>query len=231
MLALVTVETIALISGPMVGVSYFIGATQWRRVALRFGVINQHETADGQDRAGRQGDEFFVIVEAVVPLLVAVAALNIISSIAPGSNGGYNNSLIGALSNQVIPVWYSIALWSGAATVLGQVAPIWNRFRGSTGMPPMLVLTLAFAPWIFVATVFGFLAAFIVTRNRRPALVVGFATGLTMAWIAWVLELNPAWGVNHGPELALWTAVMMAMLAPRTLLGHEYFDPTDPTRS
>lgn len=223
----VTVQTIAIMAGPMVGISYFLGAIQWRRVAARRGVVDAD--LESADRPDRRGDELFVIIEAVVPVLVAIVALNIVESVAPGSNGGFNASLIGALSNQIIPVWQSIALWCGAATVLGQVAPVTNAFRGTTGIPGVMALALTFAPWIFVATVFGFLASFLVTRNRQPALVVGLAAGLTMAWIAWVGELNPAWGVNHGPELALWTAVVMAMLAPRVLFGDEYHDPVDPT--
>lgn len=231
MFAAVTVQTIALMAGPMVGISYFIGAIQWRQVAAKRGVVD--DTRGSEDRADRRGDELFVIIEAVVPVIVAVVALNIVEQVAPGgqANDGFNASLIGALSNQIIPVWSSIALWCGAATVLGQVAPVRHQFKGTTGIPAVMALALTFAPWIFVATVFGFLSSFLVVRNRQPAVVVGLASGLTMAWLGWVGEVNPAWGVNHGPELALWTAVVMAMLAPRVLIGREYADPTDPTKN
>ncbi len=231
MIAAVSVETIAILSGPMVGLSYFVGAIPWRRAASRFGLVNDDDLVETQDRPDRRGDELFVIIEAVVPLILAVAAWNLIGAIAPGADGGFNpSSTFGALSNQVIPVWQSVALWTGAAAVLGQIAPIWNRLRGGTGIPAVMALTLAFAPWIFAATVFGFLAAFLMGRNRQPAVIIGFFCGLTVAWLGWVTGLNPAWGVNLGPELALWTAVMMAMLSPRILIGLDYFDATDPTR-
>ena len=66
------------------------------------------------------------------------------------------------------------------------------------------------------------------TRSRRPALLVSFSVALTYAWIGWVWEFDRGWGINFGPELTLWLAVLMAMLTPRLLFRDDYQDDTDP---
>lgn len=233
MLAAVDVRTIALLSGPLVGVGYFLGSIQWRLLHQHWKLRRHEPRADDAltdvPATGREGEAIIAAIEALMPVAYALVVWHFVESIAPGGRGGFDaSSLIGALSNQVLPVWQSLAAWTGAAAVLGHVAPIWTRFRGGTGLPPAMALTLVFTPWVFVAAVAGFLGAFWFMRNRRPALLVCFAVSLTYAWIGWVFEFNEGWGLNFGPELTLWVAVMMALLTPRLLFRDDYQDDTDP---
>lgn len=233
MLAAVDVRTIALLSGPLVGIGYFLGSIQWRMIQrrwqLRHREIRASDALTDAPASGREGETVIAAIEAAIPVAYAIVVWHFIESIAPGGNGGFDaSSLIGALSNQVLPVWQSLAAWTGAAAVLGHVAPVWTRFRGGTGIPPALALTLAFTPWVFVAAVAAFLGAFWFTRNRRPALLVCFSVAISYAWLGWVFEFNEGWGLNFGPELTLWIAVLMAMLTPRLLFTDDYQDDTDP---
>ena len=233
MFAAVDVRTIAMLSGPLVGLGYFIGSIQWKIIHQRWMMRrSEPRAADALTDApatGRQGEAILAATEALIPVSFALAVWHFIESIAPGGNGGFDpSSLIGALSNQVVPVWQSLALWTGAAAVLGHVAPIWTRFRGGTGIPPAMALVIAFSPWVFVAAVAAFLGTVWFTRNRRPALLVSFSVALTYAWIGWVWEFDRGWGINFGPELTLWLAVLMAMLTPRLLFRDDYQDDTDP---
>jgi hypothetical protein len=233
MFGAVDVRTIAMLSGPLVGAGYFIGSVQWRilhrRWQLRVGEPDANDALSDTQASGREGEGVVAAVEALAPVAYALAVWQLIELIAPGGRGGFNaSSLVGALSNQVLPVWQSLAAWCGAAAVLGHVAPVWTRFRGGTGLPPAMALTLVFAPWLFVSAVAAFLGSFWFTRNRRPALLVAFSTAVTYSWLGWVFTWNRGWGVNFGPELALWTAVLMAMLTPRLLFSDEYQDDGDP---
>lgn len=233
MLGAVEVRTIAMLAGPLVGAGYFVGSIQWRIVYQRWRFWAREprasDAATGTIATGREGETIVAAVEAVFPVLLSLAVSYFVEAIAPGGRGGFETtSLIGALSNQVLPVWHSIALWTGAAAVLGHVAPIWTRFRGGTGIPPVLALLLVFAPFVFAASVAAFLAAFWFTRNRRPALLIAFGFGLTYAWTGWIFTFDGAWGVNFGPELTLWVAIVMALLTPRLLFRDDYQDDTDP---
>jgi len=233
MFGVVDVRTIAMLSGPLVGAGYFLGSIQWRILHRRWQLRNLEPIADEAfteaPASGREGEGFVAAFEALIPLVYALVVWSFIESVAPGGGGGFNaSSFIGALSNQVLPVWQSLAMWSGAAAVLGHVAPVWTRFRGGTGIPPAMALTLFFAPWVFVAAVAAFLGTFWFTRNRRPALLVCYGVALSYSWIGWVFTFNRGWGVNFGPELSLWVAILMAMLTPRLLYADEYQDDTDP---
>ena len=232
-LAAVDVRTIAMLSGPLVGLGYFAGSIQWRIIYQRWRLASREPRANDAltdiRAVGREGEAILAAIEGALPVLVALGVWHFVESIAPGGRGGFDaSSLIGALSNQVLPVWQSIALWTGAAAVLGHVAPVWTRFRGGTGIPPVIALTLVFAPFVFATGVAAFLAAIWFTRNRRPALLVSFAASLTYSWVAWVFTFSRGWGVNFGPELTLWVAIVMAMLTPRLLFRDDYQDDVDP---
>ena len=150
MLAVVDIRTIALLSGPLVGAGYFLGSIQWRILHTRWKLRTIEPVATDAltdaTATGREGEGVIAVIEAAVPLVYALIVWRVIDAIAPGGRGRFDaSSFIGALSNQVLPVWQSLALWTGVAAVLGHVAPIWTRFRGGTGIPPAMALLLAFA--------------------------------------------------------------------------------------
>lgn len=226
MIAAVTVRTVAMVAGPLVGLGYLVGTIPWRIIYRRL-QLRRELTADraltARRAQGRDDEIPAVAAEAIVPVLLAMAIQWWIQSIAPGGRGVFDNSsAIAIQSNQALAVWDSTALWFGAAAVFGHIAPVWSRLRGGTGVPPTMGLAVWFAPWVFVTTIGGYLLALALLRERGPAIVAGLAVGLTWSWAGWVWELNPAWGVLHGPELTLWCSVMVAFVAPRVLNAPEY---------
>ena len=149
-----------------------------------------------------------------------------IEQIAPATSDVYaNSSTIAILSNQALKAWDSLALWVGAAAVFGHMAPLWSRFRGGTGIPPAMALTVWFAPFVFVATVAGFLGAQAMRYGRQPSIIVGFAVGLGWSWVGWAWELGTSWGVPYGPELTLWCGILAALMTPRVANASEYANP------
>jgi glycerol-3-phosphate acyltransferase PlsY len=105
-----------------------------------------------------------------------------------------------------------VALWTGAAAVVGHLAPVWRGFRGGDGVAPAGALAFAYAPVVFAVAAGAFLAAAAVTGRPRLALVACLPTTVTFAYVAWIADLPSGWGVTHGPELTLWVAVVTGAL-------------------
>lgn len=225
------VTTVALLSGPLVLLGYLLGSVPvaylWRRRELR-GALDRGELA-GRARAGREGEEALVGVEALLALAAAHIAWQVIESVAPGGQGGIPSS-IGVLSEQVLAVWQSVALWAGFAAVLGHVAPVWLRFRGGTGVPPALLLSFVYLPLVFGSAVIGFFAGLALTRNRRLAIVAALPVALTTEWLAWVFDLPDGWGMRSGPEACLWVFVTGLVLIARNAFDPQWDLPWLPPR-
>lgn len=220
------VATVALWSGPLVILGYLLGsipfALIWRRLQLRR-AIDGDRGATSQQPVGREGETVVVVLEGLAALLAAHIAWQVISWTAPG--GGTPNpfdraSAIAVFSAQALTAWQSVALWAGFAAVLGHVAPIWTRFRGGTGIPPVMVLTAVYLPTVFGSGVAGFFLGLAATKNRRLAIVVAVPFALAFEWFAWINDWNPGWGMRSGPEPSLW--VMMTGLV---LIARNAFDP------
>ena len=125
--------------------------------------------------------------------------------------------LTGTYSNQALGAWVSIALWSGAATLVGFVAPVWTGFRGGlTGAGPVLAMFGAYLPLLAaVGLVPGALVG-AVTGRWRWALAVGLAATVAASYVTWIADRQLSFGVTHGPESALWTAVTCGVLFARS---------------
>ena len=220
--AAVDFSTVALLAGPMVLAAYLLGSLPWARW-WRARQLRRELDEAGRSGAfaigrpfpeGRQGEAVAVAIEALVPLAIATVTWHVIEAVAPGGLGGFREtSPIAFLSNQAVTVWQSMALWAGAAALVGHVAPVWSRFEGGgTGVPGAMALSLAYAPSVFGLASLGFVAARLLTGRVRPALYVAMAVAVTAAWLGWVFAWPTAWGNNHGPEMSLWVTVVSAIL-------------------
>ena len=217
----------ALWSGPLVILGYLIGsipfALLWRRIRLRRALDSGAGAPTSERQVGREGETVVVILEGLSALLAAHIAWQVISWTAPGGgtpNPFDNASRIAVFSAQALTAWQSVALWAGFAAVLGHVAPVWTRFRGGTGIPPVMVLTAVYLPTVFGSGVAGFFLSLFATKNRRLAIVVAVPVALGFEWFAWINDWNPGWGMRSGPEPSLW--VMMTGLV---LVARNAFDP------
>lgn len=201
-LARLDVSRIGAVAGPLVLAGYVLGSLPWRQLIAGRGTDDR--------RAARLG----LVADAVVPLAVATAAWWIVERIAPGGQGGFaTTSPIAFLSAQAVTVWQSIALWAGAAALVGQAAPVWRRFRGRAGTGGAVLLVLAYAPVTLVVGLGTYTAAMALGGDRRTAVLAGLFGTLTASWLAWTFGWRAAWGNNPGPEMCLWTAAVATVLA------------------
>jgi glycerol-3-phosphate acyltransferase PlsY len=161
------------------------------------------------DEAGpRRAD---LALEAFLALAVSTAAWWAIQQVSPGS--GF--SRIGYFSNQVLSAWQSVALWAGLAVVVGLVAPVSRRFQGGSGLAPAAALLAVHFPWFFFAALGAGGLVLAASRSGRLAHGAAIAVLLPTAWLGWVLEWLPAWGLPAGPEATVWTMGLALVLGTR----------------
>jgi hypothetical protein len=197
------VSWIMFLAWPTVGAGYLVSS------------LTRHWVVDGRDRGSPA-----VVTEIATTLVMAVAAWQLIRSQAPGRTTFQNASAIGFLSSQVLPVWGSLALWTGLAAVIGQVAPATKRFRsGSSGVAGCLALLVAFLPLTAMVAAGAWLGSLAVTREVRPALVLSYSAVVVGEWIFGILNPPGPWGLVHGPESTLFVAVMAGVLTFRWAEG------------
>lgn len=167
---------------------------------------------------GLGDDVVTVALDCAKVLGAATVAWRVVDGLAPGFDRGLlPASAVGFLSDQVLTVWQSAALWAGAAAVVGHLYPVWLGLRGAPGQAPALALVLAYCPVGFSVGVAAFFGAFAVARDVRRAMLGGLVGFVGYAWLAWVYDWPPSWGAANGPELTLWAAVVAGVVAARTL--------------
>lgn len=191
-----SLSAVATLSGPIVLSGYVVGA-------LAAVWLTREDEA-----APRPSD---LLVEAFVALAVSTAAWWTIQQVSPGS--GF--SRIGYFSNQVLAAWQSVALWAGLAVVIGFCAPAFRRFRGGSGLASAAALLAAHFPWFLFATAGIGALGFAAARSVRMAQGAAIAALLPVAWLGWVLEWLPAWGLPAGPEATVWSMVLAIVLGTR----------------
>ena len=225
-----SVTSVSVLSGPMVLLGYLAGSVPFgyllsRRRLRRQLAADASPTvrARGSDPLDAPGVIGAGALAAVATLLVATVAWDVALAAAPRGNIG----AIGTFSNQAVGAWVSVALWTGMAAVIGNVAPVWSAFRGATGVPPAMALVAAYVPVVFVASALTFLVLYVVTRSPRTALLVTLPVAVSVEYLAWIADVQTAWGVTNGPELALWVAVLAGALGARNLRA----DPSAAGRS
>jgi acyl phosphate:glycerol-3-phosphate acyltransferase len=187
---------VGVVAGPAALLGYLVGAIPYRSLL---------------GRRRRSDDPALAATAAgLATLLVATVAWDVAEAATPGAQ---YTSAVGAFSDQAVGAWVSVALWTGAAAVVGHLAPVWRRFRGGDGVAPAVALAFAYAPVVFAVTAGAFLAATAVTGRPRLALLTCLPPAVTFAYVAWIADLPAGWGVTHGPELSLWVAVVAGVLA------------------
>jgi len=191
-----SLSAVAAVSGPLVLAGYGIGS------------FVAHRMTRDDEASPRPGD---LVVEGALALAVSTAAWHLVLQVSPGS--GF--SRIGYFSNQVLAAWQSVALWTGLAVVAGTCAPVFRRFHGGSGLAAAGALLAVHFPWFLFAGAGAGALAFGASRSPRVAHGAAVAVLLPTAWLGWVLEWLPAWGLPAGPEATVWTMVLVIVLGTR----------------
>ena len=187
---------VAWFAGPAVTAAYLAGAA--------LGTSNRRRHRD------REREPLVdAITEAGLALLVVWVGWTICRRLAPGAEA----SRIGFESVQVLLAWESVGLWCGAACILGLVSPVFNGFRGSSGLAAAAAIAVTYAPTLGLVALGGFAFGLAVFRGGwKEATAVALAVVPAYEWVAWAADIQFGWGVNHGPELALWAAAVVSIL-------------------
>lgn len=206
------------VAGPLVLLGYAVGsvpvgdlvATRRFRRQLASGSL------PGERRRGIDAARLTTaLITAALTLLVSTIAWDIGQQVAP--RGQF--SAVGTFANQALGAWVSIALWAGTAAVVGSMAPVWTAFRrGGSGAAPALALLVVYTPLLAAAGLAAGTFAWGLGARWRITLAVAMATVVSVEYVAWVTDVQTAWGITNGPEVGLWAAVLMVILVGRATL-------------
>lgn len=191
-----SVSAVAILAGPMVLSGYIVGSV----IALRLRRQPREQPAPSD-----------MILEAFATLAVSTAAWWAIKEVSPGSSF----SRIGYFSNQVLSAWQSVALWAGLAVITGLCASAFRRFDGSNGLAPLAAMLAVHFPWFLFGAAAAAAVGFATGRSVRIAEAAGIGSLLPLAYLGWVLEWQPAWGLPAGPEATVWCMVVTIVVGSR----------------
>lgn len=204
------------VAGPLVLLGYLVGSIPFGDLVVRRRFRRQLDRGRIPTGAGKEIDTAEVvtaILAAAVALLVATIAWDVGLAVAPRGLV----SAVGTYSNQAVGAWVSIALWSGTAAVLGSMAPLWTGLRrGGSGVVPVVALLVAYAPILAAAGIATGSIAVGIGARWRDVVAVAMATIVGVAYLTWITDTQIGWGITHGPETGLWSAILAVMLIGRS---------------
>jgi acyl phosphate:glycerol-3-phosphate acyltransferase len=204
-------QWVAVLAGPLVLLGYLVGSIPFGALVARRRFRRQLRRPDAhlERPSVDRSDLLAGALTVAATLAVTTVAWDVALAATPGT--GYF-SAVGTYANQVIGAWVSVALWTGMGVVVGHMGSVFQRFRGGTGLPPAVALAFAYAPLVFSAAAAVFLAAYALTKQVRLSLLVALPAAVVAEYLLWIADVQEGWGVTNGPELALWTTVLVTAL-------------------
>jgi len=219
-------RSVSVAAGPLAVLGYLAGSVPFGYLLSRRRLRRQMEDprlgrlpaprhrGGGDDPLDAPGVLGAAALAALTTLVATTVAWDVAVAASPGAR---DFAAIGIFSDQALGAWVSVALWTGAAAVVGHVAPVWSGFRGGTGVPPALALALAYVPTVFAVAAGTFLAVYGLRRSPQIALLGAVPAALVFSYLAWLGDLQGGWGITNGPESTLWVAAVGGVLFARNL--------------
>lgn len=127
---------------------------------------------------------------------------------------------------QVLEPWWTVALWTAVAAIAGHVAPMWNGFRGGSGLAPAVIVAFAYLPLVLLGALAGWFTGMVVSKRSTVPVRAGLAAAVAVAWFGWIFELGDLWGAGLGPEATFATIVTVGMLLARARIDARRADGT-----
>ena len=176
------------LSGAAVVIGYLLGSipTAWlvARRASR-GETDIRQAGDGNAGARNVGRIFgrkwgvFVAVADIAKGAVAVLAFNAVADLVVPLRADGAGSLPGMLA--------------GVATIVGQVWPVWLRFRGGRGAATAIGVTVAVLPGPALLMIAPTLVILIITRSTTLALAFVYLSSVVVAKTMFGVAWGPIW--------------------------------------
>jgi len=203
------------VAGPLVLAGYAVGSVPVGDVLARRRFRRQLDTGRLPHPRLKNVDTIEVMTAAAragLTLIVATIAWDIGLEVAPRGH----ISAVGTYANQAIGAWVSLALWTGTGAMVGAMYPPWTGFRrGDSGVAPALALLVAYTPLLAAAGVAVGSFAWGIGARFRIVLAAAMTTVVAVAYLAWVTDTQPGWGITNGPEVGLWSGVLLVLLLGR----------------
>jgi glycerol-3-phosphate acyltransferase PlsY len=183
---MVSTTSFALVAVPLVAFGY--AATSFSYCEL--------ERRQRDDQRLRNVPEATVV--SLVALLTAALGYFVTEWVADPELG----YVVAQVPSSLLP-WQEVALWTGVAAVLGHVAPVWNGYRGGSGLAPAAFVAFAFVPLVLFAGLGGWFAAMVVSKHSQSPTRLALLVAVLASWIAWTFGVSDGWGVPLGAEATL----------------------------
>jgi acyl phosphate:glycerol-3-phosphate acyltransferase len=225
-------RAVGAVAGPLAVLGYLVGSIPFGYLLSRRRLRRQLQDprverlplrpSPGGDPLDAPGVLAAALLSGVATLAVTTVAWDVAVAATPSAR---DFGAVGIFSDQALGAWVSVALWTGAAAVVGHLAPVWGAFRGGTGVPPALALALVYVPTVFAVGAGTFLAVYLLRQSPQLALLAALPATVVFSYLAWLGDVQGGWGVTNGPESTLWVAVVAAALfarnlrEPRSVLG------------
>jgi glycerol-3-phosphate acyltransferase PlsY len=206
------------VAGPLVLLGYAVGSIPFDDALATRRFRRQLATGSMPAPPATDLDPGHVLAQLLAGagrLLVATVAWDVAQEAAPrGAIGA-----VGTYSNQALGAWVSIAIWTGAAAVVGSMAPVFTRFRrGGSGVAPALALLVAYTPVLAATGLAVGAVAWGLGARWRLVLGIALAAVVAVEYLLWITDTQLGWGVTNGPEIGLWTAVLAVFLLGRSAM-------------
>lgn len=209
---------VALVAGLCVVGGYLVGSVPSGYLMSRSRLRRDLRRIDQGRPPRRPASEVVVAVVAAAKVVaVSVVAWRVMAHVAPGHGHVFHFSGVGEFSDQVLTAWQSVALWTGAAALAGDLAPPTARFGRGDGLLPAAGLLVVYTP---ATAAIAFAAVAVIgalTRSIRRAVVAAALAAVGWCWLAWGFDWHVARGLPQGPELSLWTTVVAGIVVALTV--------------
>lgn len=197
------VSTAAALAGPLVAFGYLLTSLAYCEVERR-------------RRTNRERRLPTASVVAIATLVATTVSYYAIDAVAPR----VSVSALAVVAPEALFAWESVALWTGVAAVLGHAAPVWNGFRGGSGVAPAAIVAFVYLPVVLVAAAAAWFTAMYFSKQPRLPVHAAMAAALLVSWLAWVTGWGQSvggggWGVVMGPESTLVVAAAAGIVVAR----------------
>src|SRR5262245_3458128 len=117
------------------------------------------------ERWGRDGNRLRRVPSSTV---VALAALLTTTVAYYGTDLAVSRELAYVLTPvpMLLSPWDQVALWTGVAATWGHTYPVWNGYRGGSGLPVVLIVGFVYLPIVLLVACAAWFAGMLISKRK-----------------------------------------------------------------